>query len=226
MAPWWLEPEQFDWSDAPPLSSASSVIITSVVYVVLVVICTVVSRIVIPVKAKKNDDDKSIQHSRTDLQWRPWFNSDLKNVQTFHNVNLIVMSAIMLCGVVIESWRRLKMEIENGELTWPSFLICEDPSGPAKGALYYWSYMYYLSKYYELLDTVLQLARGKPPPNFILHVYHHAVVLIMAWLWCNTKQSLQIFGLAFNTLVHVVMYTYFLQRTFTGKVPWWKSLVT
>ena len=35
--------------------------------------------------------------------------------------------------------------------------------------------MYYLSKYYELLDTVLQLLKGRPPPHFFLHVYHHAV---------------------------------------------------
>ena len=28
-----------------------------------------------------------------------------------------------------------------------------------RGALWYWSYVYYLSKYYELLDTVLQLLK-------------------------------------------------------------------
>jgi hypothetical protein len=37
---------------------------------------------------------------------------------------------------------------------------------------------------------------------------------------------LQLIGLWFNTAVHVVMYTYFLQRTITGKVPRWKSFVT
>jgi hypothetical protein len=40
--------------------------------------------------------------------------------------------------------------------------------------------VYYLSKYYELLDTVLQLLKGRPPPHFFLHVYHHATVLVMA----------------------------------------------
>ena len=133
-----------------------------------------------------SDDDidgapRSYSKSRTtDLQWKPWFNSDLKNAQTIHNINLILMSAIMLYGVIIESWRRMNNDYDNDNSNWSlSFLICEEESGPAKGALYYWSYMYYLSKYYELLDTVLQLARGKPPPNFILHVYHHAIVLIM-----------------------------------------------
>jgi len=40
--------------------------------------------------------------------------------------------------------------------------------------------VYYLSKYYELLDTVLQLLKGRPPPHFFLHTYHHATVLVMA----------------------------------------------
>lgn len=223
----WLNPEQFNWNDDPFLSSNTSVIITSALYVLLVIVSTLLSRFLAPIKPKKNDDINTCKSRTTDLQWKPWFNSDLKNAQTIHNINLILMSAIMLYGVIIESWRRMNNDYDNDNSNWSlSFLICEEELGPAKGALYYWSYMYYLSKYYELLDTVLQLARGKPPPNFILHVYHHAIVLIMAWLWCNTKQSLQFIGLAFNTLVHVIMYTYFLQRTFTGKVPKWKSLVT
>ena len=139
-----LYPDQFDWSNGPFLSSVSSVTITSIAYVLIVVLTTLFSRLAIPIKPKK-DDDKT-HSSRTDLQWRPWFNSDLKNVQTLHNINLIVMSAIMLYGVVIESWRRIKMEMEDDEMSWPYFLVCEEP-GDAKGALYYWSYMYYLSKY-------------------------------------------------------------------------------
>ena len=31
----------------------------------------------------------------------------------------------------------------------------------AAGPLYFWSYVYYLSKYYELLDTILSLGRGR-----------------------------------------------------------------
>ena len=50
----------------------------------------------------------------------------------------------------------------------------------AIGPLFFWSYIYYLSKYYELLDTVLQLLKGRPPPHFFLHTYHHATVLVMA----------------------------------------------
>ena len=191
------------------------------------VLTTVLSRALLPAKqSKASPSAKSAAavEKTTDLQWQPWFSSDLKQVQFVHNVNLVGSSAIMLGGVILESIRRIQTE---GGISWPPFLLCEVADGqPASGSLYYWSYIYYLSKYYELLDTVLQLARGKPPPHFVLHVYHHAAVLFMAWAWVEYKQSLHFIGLAWNTAVHVVMYTYFLQRTITRKVPRWKSFVT
>ena len=45
-----------------------------------------------------------------------------------------------------------------------------------------------------------------------LHVYHHAVVLLMAWSWLEYRQTLQFGGLLFNTAVHVLMYYYYFRR--------------
>lgn len=54
------------------------------------------------------------------------------------------------------------------------------------------SYVYYMSKYYELLDTVLQWLRGKESPNYGLHVYHHAVIVVLSWSWPTYVMSLQV----------------------------------
>mmetsp|Transcript_20415 Transcript_20415/g.44318 ORF Transcript_20415/g.44318 Transcript_20415/m.44318 type:complete len:290 (-) Transcript_20415:75-944(-) len=219
-------PSTFDWGEGPPLSSFQAVTTASVLYVIGVILSTAISRKLIPAGGSRGGGGSSstTTEKTTGLQWKPWFGSDLKSLQFVHNVNLVLSSAIMLAAVVIESVRRIQSE---GGVSWPPFLLCEVVDGiSASGSLYFWSYIYYLSKYYELLDTVLQLARGKPPPHFVLHVYHHAAVLFMAWAWCEYKQSLHFIGLAWNTAVHVVMYTYFLQRTITRKVPRWKSFVT
>lgn|ERR1719232_222853 len=214
----WFEPNQFDWDENPPLSSFTAVVVTSVFYIFFVLLSNYLSQILI---GKKDVYSGSKGGSkRTALKWNPWFNSDLQNAQTAHNIILVVSSALMFCGTIYESKRRMN---QDGNVI---FLFCENEKIATKGPLYYWSYMYYISKYYELLDTFLQLARGKPPPNFGLHVYHHAVVLFMAWMWCSKAQSLQFIGLLFNTFVHVIMYSYFLQRTLTGQVPRWKNLVT
>lgn len=219
-----LNPSIFDWRDPElPLSSFYSLTISSISYVCFVILSTSFSR-----KYCRKNHDQEFYASRGN-GWDPWFmNSDLKAVQLIHNINLIISSAIMLLGVIVESMKRLRLESQlDNNSSGMSFLVCEQDVGTsAEGSLYYWSYIYYLSKYYELLDTILQLARGKPPPHFVLHVYHHAIVMFMAWFWVETKQSLQFIGLGFNTAVHVVMYTYFLQRTITKTVPRWKSFVT
>jgi fatty acid elongase 3 len=130
-----------------------------------------------------------------------------------HNVVLSVGSGIMFVGCGYEAFSRWG---QAGDMGW---VLCEAEGAKAEGALFFWSYMYYLSKYYELLDTVIGLLRGSRMPNFGLQVYHHAVVIIMAWLWCETAQSLQVPGLMFNTFVHVIMYAYFWARTVGIFVP-------
>ena len=53
------------------------------------------------------------------------------------------------------------------------WLFCEAPNVPASGPLYFWSYAYYLSKYIELGDTVLQ-ALVHPPSRRVARSRHVA----------------------------------------------------
>mmetsp|Transcript_13334 Transcript_13334/g.43493 ORF Transcript_13334/g.43493 Transcript_13334/m.43493 type:complete len:266 (+) Transcript_13334:2057-2854(+) len=149
----------------------------------------------------------------------------MRLLQAAHNLVLCLGSLAMLLGTLRELARRGASEAPAGPLGRASFLFCERPDAVAVGPLYAWSYLYYLSKYYELLDTVLQLLKGRPPPHFFLHVYHHAVVLFMAWSWCAYCQSLQWGGLLFNTAVHVLMYYYYFRTVLKLPTPW-KRLVT
>jgi len=113
---------------------------------------------------------------------------DTKPLQAAHNMVLCLGSLAMALGTLVEIVQRSASE---GSTRW---LFCEAPSTEPRGALWFWAYVYYLSKYYELLDTVLQLLKGRPPPHFALHVYHHAVVLVMAWGWIEHVQTLSFIG--------------------------------
>ena len=44
-----------------------------------------------------------------------------------------------------------------------------------QGALYFWSYVYYLSKYYELLDTVILALKARPCCYLRPFIRMHAV---------------------------------------------------
>ncbi|KAK9831878.1 hypothetical protein WJX81_004455 [Elliptochloris bilobata] len=112
---------------------------------------------------------------------------------------------------------------------WPALdLAWGLPGGPPagtaiEGRLYWWSYVYYLSKYYELIDTVLLGLKAKPMS--FLHVFHHSIVVIMAYLWLEAAQSLQQIALLTNTAIHTLMYWYYFMCTLK-RPPAWKRLVT
>jgi fatty acid elongase 3 len=103
------------------------------------------------------------------------------------------------------------------------FFFCTPVSLAPRGRLFFWSYVYYLSKFYEFLDTILLLFKAKPAS--FLHVFHHALVVVMAWLWVDQQQTLQWVGLLSNTFVHVIMYWYYYETT-VGNNPWWKKYIT
>lgn len=78
---------------------------------------------------------------------------------------------------------------------------------PALAAVRYWLYLFYVSKYWELGDTFVLLARGKPLT--LLHVWHHMSVMVETWAWLQFDMTLGAVGMAVNAGVHVLMYAYF-----------------
>eukprot|EP00413_Alexandrium_margalefii_P043881 CAMPEP_0204591270 /NCGR_PEP_ID=MMETSP0661-20131031/50262_1 /ASSEMBLY_ACC=CAM_ASM_000606 /TAXON_ID=109239 /ORGANISM="Alexandrium margalefi, Strain AMGDE01CS-322" /LENGTH=266 /DNA_ID=CAMNT_0051601377 /DNA_START=60 /DNA_END=860 /DNA_ORIENTATION=- len=137
----------------------------------------------------------------------------LRNATVAHNLVLSAGSLAMFLGAAVELWRR---RARSGGLEW---FFCEDARS-TEGPLYFWSYIYYLSKYYEMFDTILVLLQKSRVPNFKLQVYHHAAVAPMIWCWCHYRMSLQWGGLLFNTFVHIVMYHYYAWRVLGLPTPW------
>lgn len=135
-----------------------------------------------------------------------------------HNLFLSALSFLILIGTTYEVWQRCNVE----GIFW---IFCERLDQKSSGPLFFWSYVYYLTKYYELLDTFLQLVQGKIPPHFFLHVYHHSCVILMCWYWLEYCPTLQFVGIIFNLIVHIVMYYYYYLRS-VGISPVWKKYVT
>ena len=62
-------------------------------------------------------------------------------------------------------------------------------------------------------------------PLTLLHVFHHSLVVFMAYFWLDATQSLQHIALLTNTAIHVIMYYYY-YRCSIHQPPKWKRLVT
>jgi hypothetical protein len=83
--------------------------------------------------------------------------------------------------------------------------------------LAYFGWIFYLSKYYEVLDTFIILAKGKPSST--LQTYHHAGAMLCMWAGMRYMASpIWIFVLV-NSLIHALMYTYYTLTAFSIRVP-------
>jgi len=76
-----------------------------------------------------------------------------------------------------------------------------------KSGLLFWSYLFAISKYFELLDTFFLIIRKKPLS--FLHWFHHATVLLYTWFAEYTHLSLGFVFIVVNAFVHSFMYFYY-----------------
>lgn len=139
----------------------------------------------------------------------------LRPISAVHSLVLLLLSLAMAVGCSLSAY----FQMPN-----PYWIFCF-PSGrtPPRGPVFFWAYVFYLSKILEFLDTLLILL-GRRRLSF-LHVYHHAVVVVMCYVWLEAAQSLLPLALVTNAAVHTLMYAYYLLAA-AGRRPAWKRVVT
>ncbi|CAH1108370.1 unnamed protein product [Psylliodes chrysocephalus] len=93
-----------------------------------------------------------------------------------------------------------------------------------------YSYYFHLSKYTDLIDTIIFLLRKKYSQVSVLHVYHHSTMPFWTWMCVKYNPCGRLtFHALLNSFVHIVMYTYYLLSAFGPRIRkyvWWKKYVT
>jgi len=142
-------------------------------------------------------------------------------VSVLHNSILILVSIYIFVGFLYGAHAYIQV---HGY--WHA--LCPPPSAQylTKGPPFLIIYIFYVSKYYELLDTVLLACKGRR--IIPLHAYHHMIMLPSMWLCFDGDLVSSLFGLAFfNSAVHIIMYTYYLFYAIGYKFSLhWKKWVT
>ena len=138
-------------------------------------------------------------------------------VSPLHNVFLFLLSLIMAAGCSLAS----------AKMSSPSWILCFPAGTAQKGPVFFWAYVFYLSKIYEFIDTFLILLAVDKRRLSFLHIYHHAAIVGVAYQWLSTPQSLLSVGVITNASVHVMMYAYYLSASLGWRwSPRWKKTVT
>uniref|UniRef100_UPI00358F771C very long chain fatty acid elongase 7-like n=1 Tax=Myxine glutinosa TaxID=7769 RepID=UPI00358F771C len=146
---------------------------------------------------------------------------DLKNAMIIYNASLVLFSVYLLYEFTMSGWG-----------TSYSF-GCElvDYSNSPKGVRMAWTcYLFYFSKLIELMDTVFFVLRKKNSQISFLHVYHHTIMPLTWWFGVKfVAGGLGSFHGWVNSLVHIIMYTYYglaAAGPAYRKYLWWKKYMT
>ncbi|WEW54620.1 hypothetical protein PRK78_000040 [Emydomyces testavorans] len=113
-----------------------------------------------------------------------------------------------------DSWTIFNPEYKLGPANVP------DPTDVGRlwnKGLAFFGWIFYLSKFYEVLDTAIILAKGKKSST--LQTYHHAGAMMCMWAGIRYMASpIWMFTLV-NSAIHALMYTYYTLTTLHVRVP-------
>eukprot|EP01116_Phalansterium_solitarium_P006086 TRINITY_DN1839_c0_g1_i1.p1 TRINITY_DN1839_c0_g1~~TRINITY_DN1839_c0_g1_i1.p1 ORF type:complete len:277 (-),score=77.82 TRINITY_DN1839_c0_g1_i1:150-980(-) len=142
--------------------------------------------------------------------------SDTKRLFALHSTFLVALSAMIFAG----TWVGVMSSFLHGADSYD--LFCDPNRKLVRGVAVFWSYVFYLSKYYKFVDTVLIVLAKRPVE--LAHLCHRLLALWLTWAALAAELSGQWLPLLVNTLVHTLTYYYQL-RSSQGYVISWKPLL-
>lgn len=136
-----------------------------------------------------------------------------------HNIGLSVYSAWTFVGVttvIVASFRQAtRLNLTAGNALWRT--LCDVEDGVWSNGLAYYGYLFYLSKFYEVFDTLIILAKGRQ--SSLLQTYHHAGSMLSMWAGVRTAAPPIWVFVAFNSLIHALMYFHYTLSALKVPVP-------
>ncbi|XP_062098366.1 elongation of fatty acids protein 3-like [Humulus lupulus] len=131
-------------------------------------------------------------------------------IPAVHSLAMSLISAIIFVGIVLSAaaeirdtrwlWRRTKT---TTPLQW---FLCFPIGTRPSGRVFFWSYVFYLSRFLHLLRTFFTILRHRKLSSF--NLVHQSILVLMSFLWLEFSQSFQVLAIIFTTLVYTVVYGY------------------
>jgi len=149
---------------------------------------------------------------------RPAFN--LRWVMVVHNVFLVLLNGI--CFVISLPYSRF------GLSTWECRQYDHNSKELSEHLLMFMGYVYYISKFLDLADTVFFVLRKKFRNISGLHVFHHSLMPLAGWIGLKYSAYHCAGFIPFiNAFIHTVMYVYYALAALGYRdVLWWKKYLT
>ncbi|XP_073285813.1 fatty acid elongase 3-like [Primulina huaijiensis] len=126
-----------------------------------------------------------------------------------HSLALALLSAIIFTGILLSSiaeirdtrwfWRRSKTPFQ--------WLLCFPLGTRPSGRVFFWSYIFYLSRFLHIFKTFFTILRN--PRSFpYFQLFNHSILIVMTFIWLEFTQSFQVLAILSMTLVFTLVYGY------------------
>ncbi|QPG73047.1 hypothetical protein FOA43_000351 [Brettanomyces nanus] len=164
-----------------------------------------------------------------------WFSKTrlFKALVILHNIVLCIYSLTTFFGLVYTMRMNAReilpalfgnyfasSELRPTHMFWQSVCNIDNGIWQTHGSsirgLSFWAYLFYLSKFYEIIDTMIILLKGRQAS--LLQSYHHAGAILCMWAGVRFSSPPIWIFVVFNSFIHSIMYFYFTLSCFKIKV--------
>jgi hypothetical protein len=128
-------------------------------------------------------------------------------IPALYCLTVSLLSAVIFVGTVMSAaaeirdtrwlWRRTRTETP---LHW---LMCFPMGTRPSGRVFFWSYVFYLSRLVHLSRTFLNVSKLS-----FFKLFNHSILLVMSYLWLEYSQSFQIVAILLATMSYAIVYGY------------------
>ncbi|XP_076392787.1 very long chain fatty acid elongase 7 isoform X2 [Megachile rotundata] len=127
---------------------------------------------------------------------------NLNRIMIFYNILMAIASGSVFYGLLTSGYTT------KYSLRCEPHIVSYDPESYRMAR---WVWRVILLKVFELSDTVIFILRKKYNQASFLHIYHHTLTVLLSWIACKfVPGGMWTFTIMINSLVHVIMYTYYL----------------
>ncbi|KAJ9170819.1 hypothetical protein P3X46_018893 [Hevea brasiliensis] len=129
-------------------------------------------------------------------------------IPAVHSLSMALISVTIFAGILLSTaaeiqetrwfWRRSKTPFQ--------WLLCFPLGTRPSGRVFFWSYMYYLSRFLHMFRTFFTILQLRKLAFFQL--FNNSISIFMSFLWLEFSQSFQVLAILLATLAYSVVYGY------------------
>lgn len=130
-----------------------------------------------------------------------------------HSLLMSLLSATIFAGTLLSAAAEIRdtrwLFTRRSKTTPFQWLLCFPLGTRSSGRVFFWSYVFYLSRFLHTFRTFFSILRRKPGHGLsFFRLFNHSILILMSFLWLEFSQSFQVLAILLATSVYAVVYGY------------------